>query len=85
MSKNPYPTRMCAGCMSRKPKDELIRIVRTKDGKAIIDTTGKSDGRGAYVCPDENCIKKAEKKNWFTRNLKCEIYKEIYEDLKKLI
>ena len=63
MSKNPYPTRMCSGCMTRRPKEELIRIVRTKDGKAIVDASGKTDGRGAYVCPDENCIKKAEKKN----------------------
>lgn len=84
MSKNPYPTRMCSGCMTRRPKEELIRIVRTKDGKAIVDTTGKADGRGAYVCPDENCIKKAEKKNWFPRNLKCEVDKDIYNVLKNL-
>jgi len=84
MSKNPYPTRMCSGCMTRRPKDELIRIVRTKDAKAMVDITGKADGRGAYVCPDENCIKKAEKKNWFPRNLKCETDKEIYDELKKL-
>ena len=81
MSKNPYPTRMCSGCMTRRPKEELIRIVRTKDGKAIVDITGKADGRGAYVCPDENCIKKAEKKNRFPRDLKCEVSKDIYDVL----
>ncbi len=84
MSKNPYPTRMCLGCMTRRPKTELIRIVRTKDGKAIVDESGKADGRGAYVCPREACILKAEKKNWFTRNLKCEVYTEIYDELKNL-
>jgi len=84
MSKNPYPTRMCSGCMQRRAKSELIRIVRTLDGNAVIDTSGKMDGRGAYVCPKEDCIKKAEKKNWFTRNLKCNTYKEIYSDLKTL-
>ena len=84
MSKNPYPTRMCAGCMKRRPKVELIRIVRTNDGKAIIDSTKKADGRGAYVCPDERCIAMAQKKNWFNRNLKCEVDKQIYSDLKNL-
>ncbi len=84
MAKNPFPTRMCAGCMTRRPKTELLRIVRSKDGKAIIDVTGKADGRGAYVCPDEQCIRKAEKKNWFPRNLKCEIDKSIYNELKIL-
>lgn len=84
MSKNPYPTRMCLGCMTRRPKTELIRIVRTKDGKAIVDESGKADGRGAYVCPTEACIAKAEKKNWFTRNLKCEVHREIYDELKNL-
>lgn len=84
MSKNPYPTRMCSGCMKRRPKDELIRIVRTKEGKAIIDTGKKSDGRGAYVCPDEKCISQAQKKNWFTRNLRCEVDIQIYTDLKSL-
>ena len=75
---------MCAGCMARRAKTELIRIVCSAEGKAVIDAAGKSDGRGAYVCPDENCIRKAEKKNWFARNLKCSIDKELYEKLKKL-
>jgi len=81
MSKNPFPVRMCSGCMTRRPKSELIRIVRTKDGKAIIDSKHCFEGRGAYICLDENCIKKAEKKNWFSRSLKGEVDRKIYIDL----
>ncbi len=84
MSKNPFPTRMCLGCMGRFPKEKLVRIVKGPDGKAIIDTTAKSEGRGAYICAKEACILKAEKKNWFLRNLKCECDNDFYDMLKKL-
>ena len=85
MSKNPVPTRMCSGCMTRRPKEELVRIVRTPDGVVKIDSDGKADGRGAYVCPNEECIRKAEKKNCFPRNLKCEVSRNIYSDLAELV
>lgn len=81
MSKNPFPVRMCSGCMKRRPKMELIRIAVAQDGKAIIDNSYKHPGRGAYVCPNTTCIKKAEKKNWFSRSLRAEIDKEIYREL----
>ena len=81
MSKNPVPTRMCSGCMTRRPKEELVRIVRTPQGVAKIDADGKADGRGVYVCPKEDCIRKAEKKNRFAGSLKCEVSKDIYSDL----
>lgn len=85
MSKNPFPVRMCSGCMSRRPKNELIRIVRTEDGKAIIDARHCLEGRGAYICLNEQCIKKAEKKNWFSRSLKGEVDRQIYTDLINLV
>ncbi len=84
MSKNPFPVRMCSGCMRRFPKNELTRIVRTEDGKAIIDNEYKLPGRGAYICIDATCIKKAEKKNWFSRSLKGEVDKKIYTELYNL-
>ncbi len=84
MSKNPVPTRMCSGCMTRRPKEELLRVVRTPEGKMTVDYTGKSDGRGAYVCPNEECIAKAEKKNRFAHSLKCETDKDIYIKLAEL-
>ena len=85
MSKNPVPTRMCSGCMTRRPKEELVRIVRTPQGVAKIDAEGKADGRGVYVCPKEECIKKAEKKNRFSGSLKCEVSKDIYNSLAELV
>ncbi len=81
MSKNPFPVRMCSGCMTRRPKTELIRIARASEGKAIIDNSYTCPGRGAYVCPSITCIKKAEKRNWFSRSLRGEVDKEIYREL----
>ena len=78
MSKNPLPTRMCSGCMIRRPKFELTRIVAHLDGKAIIDTEQNLPGRGVYVCLSKSCIEQAEKKNRFARGLKREIDKTIY-------
>jgi len=85
MSKNPFPTRMCSGCMARRAKSELIRIVRQSDGKTIIDKSHMLSGRGAYVCRDAECIKKAQKRNWFSRSLKGEVDKEIYDELSELV
>ena len=84
MSKNPLPTRMCSGCMVRRPKNELTRIVVANHGKAIIDADKTLPGRGVYVCLNRSCIEKAEKKNRFAKGLKCEIDKTIYNELKNL-
>lgn len=85
MSKNPYPMRMCSGCRVSRAKQELIRIVRMEDGKAIIDEACRMPGRGAYICPSEECIAKAEKKNNFARNFKANVNGQIYSDLRKLV
>ena len=84
MSKNPLPTRMCSGCMVRRPKKELTRIVVLSEGKAIIDTEQTLQGRGAYICLNKSCIEKAEKKNRFAKGLRREINKTIYDELKNL-
>ncbi|KLU63306.1 hypothetical protein CEB3_c03460 [Peptococcaceae bacterium CEB3] len=55
------PMRMCLGCQQMKPKRELLRIVKTPEGRVEIDPTGKRNGRGAYLCPDSECLKKAAK------------------------
>ena len=52
------PMRMCSGCRESKPKSELIRVVRTPDGNIVVDKTGKVSGRGAYLCKNEECLKK---------------------------
>lgn len=52
------PLRMCVGCREMRPKRELVRVVCSKDGQISVDLTGKAAGRGAYVCPTEECLKK---------------------------
>ena len=56
------PTRRCTGCGEMKDKKELIRVVRTPEGAIVIDRTGKINGRGAYLCDDPGCLRKAQKK-----------------------
>ena len=77
------PGRMCIGCRTVKPKNELIRVVRTPEGKIMTDRTGKQNGRGAYVCEAADCIGRAYKQKALARALKCEIPAEIYEELKR--
>ncbi|MCD6419909.1 MAG: YlxR family protein [Synergistetes bacterium] len=73
------PERTCIGCREKKPKRELIRIVRTPEGKVFFDPTGKASGRGCYICPSLSCLKKALKGNRLSNVLKI----EITEDTKK--
>ena len=55
------PQRQCVGCREKKPKPELIRVVRAPEGDISLDARGKAAGRGAYLCPDPECLKKARK------------------------
>lgn len=64
------PVRSCVACRRRGPKLDFIRVVRRADGQAAIDETGKAGGRGAYICPDQTCLKTATKKRAFTRALR---------------
>ena len=80
------PIRKCVGCDERKSKFDLIRIVHNRDDNTItIDKKGKAPGRGAYICPDVECLKKAKKSNRIARSLKISISDEIYENLIKEI
>ncbi|HEY8462517.1 MAG TPA: YlxR family protein [Bacillota bacterium] len=56
------PQRTCTGCKTVRPKKELVRIVRTPDGDVLVDPTGKKSGRGAYICPNPDCLELAFKK-----------------------
>ncbi|WP_024867458.1 RNase P modulator RnpM [Butyrivibrio sp. FCS014] len=53
------PTRKCVGCGEMKEKKELIRIIKTPEGEILVDTTGKANGRGAYICSNAECFRKA--------------------------
>lgn len=74
--------RMCIVCKEMKPKQALVRIVKTKDGKIFVDDQKKSDGRGAYVCKNE-CIDKLKKVRGLNRAFKIQIPDEIYDEILK--
>lgn len=73
------PLRQCLGCNEHKPKKELLRVVRTPEGEAVLDFTGKRSGRGAYICYDIKCLKKARKSKRIEGNLEISIPEEIYD------
>lgn len=77
------PLRKCTGCGESKPKKELIRIVRTPEEEIIVDTTGKKNGRGAYICCSADCLQKAIKSRGLERSLKERIPKELFDTLEK--
>ena len=75
------PIRQCIGCREQKPKPELIRVVRSPQGEVTLDFRGKSPGRGAYLCRDAACLKKAVKSRALERALSVSIPPEVYERL----
>lgn len=77
------PMRTCTGCRDAKNKKDLIRVVRDNEGNVSIDATGKKNGRGAYICPNEECLKKAIKNNGLERTLKTSGLQDVYEQLKE--
>ena len=77
------PQRQCMGCRERKAKREMIRVVRTTEGVAVLDFSGKVNGRGAYVCPSAECLKKARKSRALERCLEVPISQEVYDRLEK--
>ena len=77
------PLRQCMGCRERKPKRDMIRIVRGTDGQVRLDFGGKMNGRGAYICPNPECLKKVQKSKALERSLEVPIPEEVYERLMK--
>ena len=77
------PQRQCMGCRERKAKKDMIRVVRSTDGTVMLDFGGKLNGRGAYICPDPNCLEKARKSKALERSLETEIPQEVYLRLTK--
>jgi predicted RNA-binding protein YlxR (DUF448 family) len=73
------PIRKCVGCNESKPKTELIRVVRSPEGVISLDFTGKKSGRGAYICKNINCLRKARKAKRIERALECEIPNDVYD------
>ena len=76
------PLRTCMGCNEKKPKKELIRIVKNKEGVITIDKTGKQEGRGAYLCNSLECLNKTIKSKRLEKVLESKISEEIYDQLR---
>ena len=75
------PLRKCLGCGEMKPKQELIRAVRSPEGEISLDLTGKKNGRGAYICRDSKCLTAAIKAKRFERAFDCKIEQPVYDSM----
>lgn len=75
------PMRKCIGCGESKPKKELVRVVREPEGTLCVDLTGKKNGRGAYICRDTECLKKARKGRRLEKSFSMQIPDEVYDEL----
>ena len=76
--KKKTPERQCMGCNEHFPKNTLLRVVRDPDGNVSLDFTGKKSGRGAYICKNVACLRKAQKTKRLSRVLECEIPDEVF-------
>ena len=81
MQNKKVPLRKCVGCCEMKPKKELVRVVRSPEGEISLDLTSRKPGRGAYVCPQAECLRRAIKSRALERGLDCQIPQEIYDQL----
>ena len=77
------PMRKCVGCQEMKSKKEMIRVIRTAEGEFLLDSTGRKNGRGAYICPVKECLEKARKSKGLERSFKQSIPEEVYDALEK--
>ena len=82
MANKKIPLRHCVGCGEMKAKKELIRVIKNDEG-VFLDASGRKNGRGAYICADTECLKKARKSKGLERSLKVAIPDEVYENLEK--
>jgi predicted RNA-binding protein YlxR (DUF448 family) len=81
--KKKTPLRMCTGCGEMKPKQELVRVVKSPEGEISLDLTGRKPGRGAYVCRNVECLKAARKARRFEKAFSCRIPDEIYNRMEE--
>jgi len=77
------PMRQCVGCGAMKSKKEMMRVLKTAEDQIVLDVTGKKNGRGAYLCIAEECLKKARKNKGLERSFKMSIPEEVYDSLEK--
>lgn len=77
--------RQCMGCRGRKPKRELLRVVRSPGGEVALDVTGKSRGRGVYICREAACFKRVRKTRALERSLESPVPDNVFAEIEKLI
>lgn len=85
MKQKKIPMRRCNGCNEQKPKNELIRVVKSPENEISLDLTGKKSGRGAYICNDIECLRKARKSRRIDRTFEMAIPDEVYNSLEEQI
>ena len=83
MQQKKIPIRRCVGCGEGKPKQELVRVVRRAAGEVNLDLTGRMPGRGAYLCRDTECLRKARKARRLEKEFSQAIPDEVYDRLEK--
>jgi len=85
MQQKKVPMRMCTGCGEMKPKKELVRVVRSAEGAVSLDRTGKKPGRGAYICNNPECLRKAVKAKRLEKAFSCALPAEVLAQLEEEI
>lgn len=85
MKTKKIPVRLCVACRMPRPKKEMLRIVKSPEGMLKLDTTGKAQGRGAYICPQIECLDKAKKTRALERALDYPLTEELYNEIKRVI
>lgn len=83
MKSKRVPLRMCSGCGAMVDKKQLVRVVKSKDGEVSLDLQGKKPGRGAYVCKNLDCLKKARKAKRFEKTFKMQISSDIFDQMEQ--
>lgn len=77
------PLRQCVGCGEMKGKKDMMRVLKTAEGDICLDVTGKKNGRGAYLCKQEECLRRARRNKGLERSFKMSIPDEVYDTLEK--
>ncbi len=85
MAETKQPERLCVGCRQLHPKDRLLRIVRSPNGAAAYDPTGKSPGRGAYLCPSAECLRLARRQGGLSWSFKGRVAPAVYDALEDVV
>mgnify|MGYP001191718338 CR=1 FL=1 len=83
MKQKKIPMRLCLGCREKKPKRELLRIVKNNEGEIFVDPTGKKNGRGEYICPSMDCFARVRKTKALNQEFSCDIPEEVYAEISR--